>query len=50
MTPTQKLLLAIGMLPLVPPDRIESVGNVAGVGAKLALLSQVVRANVLEQN
>jgi uncharacterized 2Fe-2S/4Fe-4S cluster protein (DUF4445 family) len=30
-------LLALGMLPEVPIDRMHSVGNAAGLGAKLAL-------------
>jgi uncharacterized 2Fe-2S/4Fe-4S cluster protein (DUF4445 family) len=29
----------IGMLPLVPPDKVLQVGNAAGMGAKLALIS-----------
>jgi uncharacterized 2Fe-2S/4Fe-4S cluster protein (DUF4445 family) len=31
--------VAIGMLPAVPLDRFEQVGNVAGTGARMALLS-----------
>lgn len=30
----------IGMLPLLPLDRFQQVGNAAGVGAKLGLLSE----------
>ena len=32
--------VTIGMLPSLPPDRFQQVGNAAGVGAKLALLSR----------
>lgn len=31
--------LAIGLLPAVSPEKIVAVGNAAGVGAKLALIS-----------
>lgn len=31
--------LRVGMFPRLPPDRFEQVGNAAGVGAKLALIS-----------
>ncbi len=34
---------AIGMLPNVPRDRFEQIGNAAGIGAKLALLSFPMR-------
>jgi uncharacterized 2Fe-2S/4Fe-4S cluster protein (DUF4445 family) len=34
---------AIGMLPRIPPDRIHPVGNAAGVGAKLVLVSREER-------
>jgi len=30
----------IGLLPAVPPDRIEYVGNAAGAGAALALTKE----------
>jgi len=33
-------LLRVGLLPPIPPDRIVSIGNCAGQGAKLALLDQ----------
>ena len=36
--------ITIGMLPSLPPDRFQQVGNAAGVGAKLALLSRHKRA------
>jgi uncharacterized 2Fe-2S/4Fe-4S cluster protein (DUF4445 family) len=36
--------LAIGLLPPVPKERIVSVGNAAGIGASMALLSENVRA------
>ena len=31
--------IGIGMLPVLPLSRIEQVGNAAGVGARLALIS-----------
>jgi len=34
-----KSAVAIGMLPSLPLDRFQQVGNAAGIGAKLALLS-----------
>jgi uncharacterized 2Fe-2S/4Fe-4S cluster protein (DUF4445 family) len=36
--------IAIGMLPALPLDRIRQVGNAAGMGAKLALISRSQRA------
>lgn len=39
--------LAIGLLPEMPLDRINSVGNAAGDGAKLALVSKSERARAL---
>jgi uncharacterized 2Fe-2S/4Fe-4S cluster protein (DUF4445 family) len=36
--------MAIGMLPALPLDRFTQVGNAAGAGAKLALLSRSKRA------
>jgi len=36
-------ILTIGLLPSVPPERIEPVGNAAGVGAQMALLSESLR-------
>jgi len=36
--------VTIGMLPSLPPDRFQQVGNAAGVGAKLALVSRRKRA------
>jgi uncharacterized 2Fe-2S/4Fe-4S cluster protein (DUF4445 family) len=36
--------IAIGMLPSLPLDRFQQVGNAAGMGAKLALLSLRKRA------
>jgi len=36
--------VTIGMLPSLPPDRFQQVGNAAGAGAKLALLSRRKRA------
>jgi len=35
--------LALGLLPPVPPERIVSVGNAAGAGARLAVLSAEAR-------
>jgi uncharacterized 2Fe-2S/4Fe-4S cluster protein (DUF4445 family) len=35
--------IAIGMLPSIPPDRIHQVGNAAGVGARLSLISMTKR-------
>lgn len=47
----KKSALNIGLLPTVPPERITSIGNAAGEGAKLALLSAAEkrRANKLAQ-
>jgi uncharacterized 2Fe-2S/4Fe-4S cluster protein (DUF4445 family) len=36
--------LRVGMFPPLPPDRFEQVGNAAGVGARLVLLSREQRA------
>jgi uncharacterized 2Fe-2S/4Fe-4S cluster protein (DUF4445 family) len=36
--------VAIGMLPSLPPNRFRQVGNAAGMGAKLALISPKSRA------
>ncbi len=36
--------MAIGMLPRLPLDRFRQVGNAAGMGAKLSLISQSKRA------
>jgi uncharacterized 2Fe-2S/4Fe-4S cluster protein (DUF4445 family) len=36
--------VAMGMLPAIPADRFKQVGNAAGVGAKLALLSSSMRS------
>jgi uncharacterized 2Fe-2S/4Fe-4S cluster protein (DUF4445 family) len=36
--------MAIGMLPRLPLDRFRQVGNAAGMGAKLALISKSKRA------
>jgi uncharacterized 2Fe-2S/4Fe-4S cluster protein (DUF4445 family) len=36
--------VTIGMLPAIPLDRYQQVGNAAGAGAKLALLSKNLRA------
>jgi uncharacterized 2Fe-2S/4Fe-4S cluster protein (DUF4445 family) len=35
--------IAIGMLPAIPLDRIHQVGNAAGVGARLSLISMAKR-------
>ena len=39
--------LAIGMLPPLSPDRFHQVGNAAGMGARLALVSRGERAEAL---
>jgi uncharacterized 2Fe-2S/4Fe-4S cluster protein (DUF4445 family) len=36
--------MAIGMLPALPPARFQQVGNAAGTGARLALISKAKRA------
>jgi uncharacterized 2Fe-2S/4Fe-4S cluster protein (DUF4445 family) len=36
--------MAIGMLPRLPLDRFRQVGNAAGMGARLALISRIKRA------
>jgi uncharacterized 2Fe-2S/4Fe-4S cluster protein (DUF4445 family) len=36
--------MAIGMLPTLPPERFQQVGNAAGTGARLALISRTKRA------
>jgi uncharacterized 2Fe-2S/4Fe-4S cluster protein (DUF4445 family) len=36
--------MAIGMLPLLPLNRFKQVGNAAGTGAKMALISKSMRA------
>jgi uncharacterized 2Fe-2S/4Fe-4S cluster protein (DUF4445 family) len=36
--------MAIGMLPSLPEERFEQVGNAAGTGARLALISAAKRA------
>jgi len=36
--------MAIGMLPTLPPERFQQVGNAAGTGARLALISRAKRA------
>jgi uncharacterized 2Fe-2S/4Fe-4S cluster protein (DUF4445 family) len=38
--------IAIGMLPALPLERFHQVGNAAGMGAKLALISRSKRAEV----
>jgi uncharacterized 2Fe-2S/4Fe-4S cluster protein (DUF4445 family) len=40
--------VAIGMLPRLPLDRFQQVGNAAGMGAKLALVSRSKRAEAQE--
>jgi uncharacterized 2Fe-2S/4Fe-4S cluster protein (DUF4445 family) len=40
--------IAIGMLPPLPLDRFSQVGNAAGTGARLALVSRAKRAQELE--
>lgn len=36
-------MLRLGLLPPVPPERVQTVGNAAGLGAHLALLDRRVR-------
>ena len=36
--------MVIGMLPVLPPERFQQVGNAAGAGARLALISRAKRA------
>jgi uncharacterized 2Fe-2S/4Fe-4S cluster protein (DUF4445 family) len=40
-----KSAITIGMLPSLPLERFEQVGNAAGTGARLALISQTERAS-----
>jgi uncharacterized 2Fe-2S/4Fe-4S cluster protein (DUF4445 family) len=40
--------VTIGLFPSLPPDRFQQVGNAAGMGARLALLSTAQRAQALE--
>lgn len=40
--------VTIGMFPPLPPDRFRQVGNAAGMGARMALLSTAQRAKSLE--
>ncbi|NLC76069.1 MAG: DUF4445 domain-containing protein [Clostridia bacterium] len=40
--------LGMGLLPMVPPEKIRAVGNAAGAGAKLALLSRKARQQAVE--
>jgi uncharacterized 2Fe-2S/4Fe-4S cluster protein (DUF4445 family) len=40
--------LNIGMLPVLPMDRFQQVGNAAGMGAKLALISKSKRVEAQE--
>jgi uncharacterized 2Fe-2S/4Fe-4S cluster protein (DUF4445 family) len=40
--------IAIGMLPNIPEQKIHQVGNAAGMGAKLALISEEKREEAKE--
>ena len=40
--------MAVGMLPRIPPERVEQVGNAAGMGAKLCLISTTQRRTAQE--
>jgi uncharacterized 2Fe-2S/4Fe-4S cluster protein (DUF4445 family) len=40
--------MTIGMLPAIPLERVRQVGNAAGMGAKLALISRQKRAEAQE--
>jgi uncharacterized 2Fe-2S/4Fe-4S cluster protein (DUF4445 family) len=42
--------IAIGMLPSLPLERFRQVGNAAGMGAKLALVSMSKRLEAREMN
>ena len=44
----QHSALVMGLLPSVPEEKIQSVGNAAGAGAQLALISQGVRERSME--
>ena len=44
----QESAVAIGMIPALEMNRIRSIGNAAGSGAKLALLSKAMRAEARE--
>lgn len=39
---------AIGLIPLLPTERIRSAGNAAGLGARMALLSRTERRRALD--
>lgn len=39
-------MLALGMLPAIEPDRIESIGNAAGTGAIMALCDEKTREKI----
>ncbi len=43
-----KHALALGMIPDCHPDRINSAGNAAGTGARMALCSLAARSEILE--
>ena len=40
--------VSIGMFPNIPLDRFVQVGNAAGVGAKMMLLSQTLREKAID--
>ncbi len=40
--------VAIGLLPRIPAEKIRQVGNAAGMGAKLALISETKRKEAQE--
>jgi uncharacterized 2Fe-2S/4Fe-4S cluster protein (DUF4445 family) len=40
--------IAIGMLPMLPADRFEQIGDAAGLGARLAAISYPARARAVQ--
>ena len=43
-SPRESLAMGIGMLPTIPLERVKVVGNAAGTGARMMLISQQARA------
>ncbi len=39
--------MVVGMLPEMPVDRVTQVGNAAGLGARMALISRAKRAEAI---
>jgi uncharacterized 2Fe-2S/4Fe-4S cluster protein (DUF4445 family) len=44
-----KYAMILGMIPDCPLDKVQSIGNAAGTGARIALLSQAARAEIEAQ-